>query len=85
MSYLVIIENRAQKEYKKISHPFVKNILSHISALEHNPRPFGSKKLTGSKDGYRIRIGDYRVLYTIDDGNKVVTIYRIRHRKEAYD
>lgn len=48
-----------------------------ISPLTANPRPYGSKKLT-EKEGYRIRRGDYRILYTIDDETKVVVVYRIK-------
>lgn len=85
MPYTVIIENRAQKEFHKLNPPFDKNIRKAINALEHNPRHNNVKKLSGTKDGYRVRVADYRVLYTIDDNKKLVTIYRIRHRKDVYE
>jgi mRNA interferase RelE/StbE len=84
MAYTVIIENKAQKEFLKLSPPHDSSVKKDINGLEKNPRPQGVKKLAGTKDGYRIRIGDYRILYTIDDKKKIVTIYRIRHRREVY-
>ena len=84
MAYTVIIENKAQKDFLKLSAPFDSAIKKHIDALEKEPRPHGVKKLAGTGDGYRVRAGDYRILYTIDDRRKIVTIYRIRHRREVY-
>jgi mRNA-degrading endonuclease RelE of RelBE toxin-antitoxin system len=54
------------------------------SDLAENPRPLGYRKLTGSKNDWRIRIGDYRVLYEIDEKAKAVRIMRVRHRREVY-
>jgi mRNA interferase RelE/StbE len=51
--------------------------------LKENPRPVGCKKLT-NQEGYRIRIGNYRILYTIEDENKIVMIYRVGHRRDVY-
>jgi mRNA interferase RelE/StbE len=84
MPYEVIIENRAQKEFCKLHRPWNHAVGKAISQLADTPRPAGVKKLSGSKDGYRVRTGDYRVLYTIDDRRNVVSVYRIRNRKEAY-
>jgi mRNA interferase RelE/StbE len=84
MTYTVIIENKAQKEFLKISPPHDGNIKKVIDKLSETSRPHGMKKLSGLKDGYRIRIGNYRILYTIDDKRKIITIYRIKHRKEVY-
>lgn len=82
MSYKLVIERKAEKEASKIPPRHRGAIDSAILALAQNPRPRGCKKLT-DKEGYRIRIGDYRVLYTIDDEAKVVVIYRIKIRSEA--
>jgi mRNA interferase RelE/StbE len=84
MPYSIIIENKAQKDFLMLSSPFDMAVKRHIDALENNPRPVGVKKLAGAKDGYRVRAGDYRILYTIDDRRKVITIFRIRHRREVY-
>jgi mRNA interferase RelE/StbE len=61
---------------------FVK-IKKKILSLAHNPQPFGAIKLTQA-GGYRIRVGDFRILYRIDDKAKEVIVYRVKHRKEAY-
>jgi mRNA interferase RelE/StbE len=59
-------------------------IIPHIKALAENPRLSSCLKLTGSKNDWRIRIGDYRVLYEIDEKTKAVRIMRVRHRREVY-
>jgi mRNA interferase RelE/StbE len=84
MPYAVIIENKAQKNFLMLSSPFDTAVKKHIDALEKDPRPVGVKKLAGAEYGYRVRAGDYRILYTIDDKRKIVTVFRIRHRREVY-
>jgi mRNA interferase RelE/StbE len=59
-------------------------IIPEIRALAANPRPEGCRKITGSKSDWRIRVGDYRVVYEIDERAKAVRIMRMRHRSEAY-
>lgn len=73
----VIIERKAGKEAEKIPVKFRTAIDKAILSLASNPRPANSKKIT-EKEGYRVRIGDYRVLYTIDDKAKTVVVYRIK-------
>ena len=58
-------------------------VRAKILMLQDSPRPAGSVKLTAT-EGYRIRAGDYRILYRVDDRKKIVFIYRVKHRKEAY-
>jgi mRNA interferase RelE/StbE len=82
VSHRIVIEKRAQKESAKIPHNFRVVIDKAILGLSSDPRPRKAKKLT-DKEGYRIRIGDYRILYTIDDEAKVVVIYRIKIRGES--
>lgn len=77
MNYKIVIERRAEKEAEKIPIKYRAAIDREILSLVSNPRPRGSKKLT-EKEGYRIRIGNYRVLYTIDDAAKTVVVYRIK-------
>ena len=81
--YQVIIENKARKKTKRLPKEIVKRIDKVLTALSRNPRPPGSEKLVGT-DGWRIRAGDYRILYAIDDKNKLVTIYDIDHRRQVY-
>jgi mRNA interferase RelE/StbE len=81
--YDVIISNVAKKQLDKIDFNDLKRITSKILNFEYEPRPTGCIKLK-DKNGYRIRIGNYRILYEINDSQKVVSIYKIAHRKEAY-
>lgn len=81
--YRIEFEARARKEFLELSKEIQHDLLSLIDLLCADPRPFGSKKLKGV-GGYRIRKGDYRILYTISDEKQIVRIYRIRHRRDAY-
>ena len=83
MGYQVIIPSSAQKELNRLPVHFLKRIIEELRGLEENPRPAGCKKLRGRK-GWRIRSGDYRIIYEIDDDNESVIIFRIRHRQEVY-
>ena len=83
MTYTLVFETRAKKEFFDLPRQSVDLLRHVIDDLENNPRPSGAKKLSGA-DGYRVRKGDYRVLYTINDKDRVVTIYRIGHRKDVY-
>lgn len=60
-------------------------VVSKIESLSHNPRPQGCKKLKDHKDLWRIRVGDWRVLYLINDTAALVTITRVAHRREVYE
>ena len=82
MSYKLIIERKAEKEALGIPSTFRAGIDEAILTLSQNPRPHGCKKLT-DKEGYRIRVGNYRILYTVDDKAKAVVVYRIKIRGEA--
>jgi mRNA interferase RelE/StbE len=82
--YKVEIVKSAIKELSKISSKEALWVLEKIETLKENPRPQGSIKLTGSKDEYRIRVGNYRVLYTIEDTILFVQVFKIGHRKDVY-
>ena len=81
--YQIDLRKQAFKDLESIPADYKRLISEHIDSLEQNPRPNDSKKLKGDA-GYSLRVGTYRVLYDIDDKAKTVTIYRIKHRKEAY-
>jgi mRNA interferase RelE/StbE len=83
--YKIIITKSAQKEIQKLQKPELPRILTAINSLSSDPRPSGCKKLVGSRNIYRIRIGDYRVLYTIEDQIRIVEIDAVSHRREAYE
>ena len=74
---------RAQKELEKLPVPAYERTRDAIRVFYENPRPQGSKKLSG-RDGWRVRIGDYRIVYEIDDVNRVVTVLHIGHRRDVY-
>ena len=82
MTYRIIIERKAEKEADTIPAKYRLAVDKEISALASNPRPINSKKLT-EKEGYRIKVGNYRILYTIDDKGKTVIVYRINRRNES--
>jgi len=82
--YEVYIEKAAENDLKRLPPITFHRIIPHIRALAGNPRPSSCRKLAGSKDDWRIRIGDYRVLYEIDEKAKAVRILRVRHRREVY-
>lgn len=72
------------KQLQQLPRTVFAAALSAIIALTHNPRPAGVKKLVGSRSDWRIRIGEYRIVYEIDDTSKTVTILGVAHRRDAY-
>lgn len=82
--YAVNFTRAALKELNKLDKPLRHRILAAITLLEENPRPDGVKKLAGDENAWRIRFGDYRVLYEVHDGRLLVVIFRIAHRREVY-
>ena len=82
--YEVYIERAAENDLKRLPTATFHRIIPQIRALAENPRPSGCRKITGSKNDWRIRVGDYRVLYVIDEKTRAVRIMRVRHRREVY-
>jgi mRNA interferase RelE/StbE len=82
-SYSIDVRKSAAKEIAALPKRDCGPIVEKIGALGSDPRPNGSEKLSGDRK-HRIRHGDYRVLYEIDDGGKRVTVVRVAHRREAY-
>ncbi|MBI4548689.1 MAG: type II toxin-antitoxin system RelE/ParE family toxin [Ignavibacteriae bacterium] len=83
MAYEIIIKPSAQRDFDSFPTKEVVRISQRIALLANDPRPFGVQKLT-SEEGYRIRSGNYRILYVVDDNKRKILVYRIKHRKEAY-
>jgi mRNA interferase RelE/StbE len=83
--YAVVLARSARKELEALNPPFVARVVARIEVLATNPRPPGARKLRGSGNLWRVRVGDYRIVYGVDDRRRVVDIVRVRHRREAYE
>jgi len=83
LKYRAYFKPSAEKELIYLPRDVAETTISKINDLLKNPRTRGSKKLKG-KDSYRLRVRNYRIIYSIDDMNKIITIFRIRHIKEVY-
>jgi mRNA interferase RelE/StbE len=83
MSYEVLILRRAQKELADLPKVDYSRVRDAVAALANDPRPAGCRKLVG-REGWRIRSGDYRVIYEIDDAGEKVTVLHIGHRRDVY-
>ena len=83
--YSLEIKPSAARELDALDDAMFARFDRKILALAENPRPHGCKKLRGYKDQWRIRVGDWRVLYIIDDAAKRVSITRVAHRREVYE
>ena len=83
MKYRLKIIPKGQKDLDDLEGKDFNVIKAKLMSLSDNPRPIGCKKLT-NEEGHRIRVGDFRILYRIDDKAKEVIIYRVKHRKDVY-
>ena len=83
-SYTIRFDRQVKKDFRSISAQDIKRIKSAIQALSSNPRPNGCTKLKGSKDYYRIRVGSYRIVYSIEDENLLILVVRVGHRRDVY-
>ena len=82
--YAVTFARSARRELEALEPPHIARILARIEALAREPRPGGARKLQGTQRLWRIRVGDYRVVYDVDDRQRVVDIVRVRHRRDVY-
>lgn len=82
--YQVVIERRAEKDLDRLAPPVRRRATESILALADNPRPPGCRKLVGTDNDWRIRVGDYRIIYQIADEVRIVRVNRVRHRREVY-
>lgn len=89
--YIIEFTNKAEKDLGKLPKQTIARILEKIDKLADDPRPSGYKKLTdfhvsnAPDDLYRIRIGDYRVIYSIEEEIITITVVKVAHRKEVYE
>jgi mRNA interferase RelE/StbE len=84
MSYTVVISKSVEKQIDNLPNDITLRVIEKIQNLASEPRPDGIVKLKGFDNEYRIRIGDYRVRYEIDDENQLVQILQCKHRKDVY-
>ena len=84
MGYKVVLTPHAARSFKKLEKRITTKLKPIISALADNPYPTNSKKLTGSREHYRIRDGKYRILYSIRKDERIVFVLEVRHRKDIY-
>jgi mRNA interferase RelE/StbE len=84
VSYAVLILRRAQRELADVPRQTYERVKVAMYRLGEDPRPRGCRKLTG-RDGWRIRVGVHRIIYEIDDAERVVTILQVGHRRDIYD
>jgi mRNA interferase RelE/StbE len=82
--YKVFLERSAEKDLSRLSSEVHDRVIKAIQGLAYEPRPVGCRKLTGSINDWRIRVGDYRVIYEIADAIRIVRVNRVRHRREVY-
>jgi len=83
LSWRVEIDRRAERELARLPDPVLQRIARRLILLEADPFPRGSKKLKGGS-GYRLRVGQYRILYDVFPAERKVVVYACRHRKDAY-
>ena len=81
--YWLEISHIAHKQIEALPHRLVQRIDEAIAGLANESRPVGARKLMGI-EGYRIRVGDYRILYRVNDESRLIIVYRVKHRREAY-
>lgn len=85
MAYKIVISKSAAKEIRELPKDYQETINAKINALASNPYPNGYKKLKGSKDLFRFRVGDYRVIYKIINNELIIEVVKVSHRRDIYD
>jgi mRNA interferase RelE/StbE len=84
MSYHIAIANSAKRDMRRLDSSLQQRVAIRLQVLRNNPRPSGVKKSRDRENEWRIRVGDYRIIYEIDDDERLIVILRIKHRREAY-
>ena len=82
-SYRIEFTRSASKDLRSIDRQWIRRILEAVEALAGDPRPSGCKKLVGAENSYRIRVGDFRVIYEIQDGLLLVLVVKVGHRRDV--
>jgi len=82
--YEVLLSGKAQRDLRRLPTDVFERVVPAIRGLGRIPRPSGGRKIAGSLHDWRIRVGDYRVVYQIDDEERTIHVMYVRHRREAY-
>ncbi|MBX9659526.1 MAG: type II toxin-antitoxin system RelE/ParE family toxin [Nitrospiraceae bacterium] len=82
-SYSLAVKKSAERELRALPKIDLRRVLDRIRGLAQNPHPSGSEKLSGQCH-YRVRQGDYRIVYSVDDDHRIITVVKIGHRREVY-
>ncbi len=82
--YQIVFARSARKELQSLPFIIAHRILTKVESLKKDPRPAGCRKLQGPTNLWRLRVGEYRIVYTIDDERRIIDILIVRHRSEAY-
>jgi mRNA interferase RelE/StbE len=83
--YRIVIPASAAREYEDLPEAVQRRVRAAVDALAVDPRPRGTMKLRGAADLFRIRVGDYRVIFRVSDRERLIDVTHIRHRREAYE
>jgi len=84
VTYRVELTPAARRDLKKLPWDILRRVDAHILALAQNPHPPGAQKLEGGEGFFRVRVGDYRIIYTVEHFHLIIAIVRVRHRREVY-
>ena len=84
MAYRLEIMPAAERDLRTLPAAILARLDARMRALANNPRPRGAERIRGTRGGLRLRVGDYRILYRVDDAQQVVTIGRVGHRRDVY-
>ena len=84
MSYTIALKPRARRDLAKLPKTIAERMAQAIDGLASEPRPSGCKKLASKENLWRIRVGDYRVVYTIEDARRLVVVVTLGHRRDVY-
>lgn len=84
MAYRLVLRPAAQRDLERLPRTVLGRVERAVERLRENPHPLGCKKLSGFENEWRVRVGDYRILYIIDDAQQEIRVARIAHRREAY-
>ena len=82
--YRVFIERRAEKDLKRFNNELYARVMRVLLSLKENPRPHGTKKLRDKGNEWRLRVGNWRITYEINDGEEAIRIFRVKHRGKGY-